>query len=166
MLNKILSAYTKTLRLLVNTLIIISGLSVLAMITITCIDVVARRFGITVVGAYDLARIFSMITLACALPYTTAVKGHVAIEFFFHKLGRKSRLVVDTVMRTLSVALFILFTIRSFTYGNQLKMSGQVTQTIQIPVYWLAYVISFCSLVVTLVIAYSLFRPNKELVKL
>lgn len=166
MMNTISAAYTKCLQLIITALLACAGVGVLAMIAITCTDVVTRRFGVAITGACDLVMIFSLITLSCAMPYTTAVKGHVAIEFFFHKLSRKTRMITDALMRSLSIALFLLFTIKSFAFGGQLKMNGQVTQTIQIPVFWLAYVLSFSCFIVVLVIAYSLVAPNKELVKL
>ncbi|MFI4910528.1 MAG: TRAP transporter small permease [Sedimentisphaeraceae bacterium JB056] len=136
------------------------------MIAITCADVILRRFGFPVAGAYDLVKLLSAITLAAALPYTTAVKGHVAIEFFFHKLGRKSRIAVDAIMRCISSSLFTFLTVRSFMYGIELYRTGQVTQTLQLPVFWIAHVISFCCLIVTLVILYNLVNPNREMIKL
>jgi TRAP-type C4-dicarboxylate transport system permease small subunit len=165
-LSKIRNAYVKALRSVVITLIFVSGLSVFVMILITCADVILRRFGFPVAGAYDIVKLLSAITLACALPYTTAVKGHVAIEFFFHKLGRRSRLAVDSVMRCISSSLFAFLAYRSFHYGLELYRNGQVTQTLQLPVFWIAHVIGVCCLVVMLVILYNLVNPNREMIKL
>ena len=50
-----------------------------------------------ITGALDLGKGCGALVIAGALPYTTAVKGHVAIEYFFHKLGRRGRIVVDTL---------------------------------------------------------------------
>ncbi len=164
--DKILNVYCSVLRYIVFALVIVSGLSVIGMILITCGDVLLRRFSITLTGAYDLVKVLSTVTLACALPYTTAVKGHVAIEYFFHKLGRGSRLVLDSIMRTISTALFGFLGVRSFMYGSQLYRSGQVTQTLQLPIFWIAYLIGFCCIIMAMVIFYSLVRPNREMIKL
>ena len=53
----------------------LAGLGVLAMVAIICLDVLLRQFGRPIVGAYDLVSIASGLTLAFALPVTTAVKG-------------------------------------------------------------------------------------------
>ncbi len=166
LLNKILDVYSVILRYIVFALIFISGLSVIGMIIITCGDVVLRRLGVSLTGAYDIVKILSTVTLACALPYTTAVKGHVAIEYFFHKLGKRSRLVIDSVMRFVSTALFAFLGYRSFLYGAQLYSKGEVSQTLQLPVFWIAYLIGFCCFIMAMVIFYNLVRPYREMIKL
>ena len=78
--HQAIGIYTRILRWLVLILVIISGLGVFIMIFTTCSDVVLRRFGYPIKGAYDIVKTAGALTLATALPYTTAVKGHVAIE--------------------------------------------------------------------------------------
>jgi TRAP-type C4-dicarboxylate transport system permease small subunit len=157
--------YTAVLRWLVYVLVVVSGLAIFVMIGTICADVVLRRFGHPVVGAYDIVKIAGAITLACALPYTTAVKGHVAIEYFFHKLNRTGRVIVDTFVRLLGIVLFGFLGWRSFLYGGEMRDSGQVTQTLQLPIFWLPWVIGVCCVVVMLVIGYNLLHPNKEMIK-
>jgi TRAP-type C4-dicarboxylate transport system permease small subunit len=100
--------HTRLLRVVVYALVAVSGASVLAIMLVTCADVILRLKWIShpFVGAYDLVKIGGTLALATALPYTTAVKGHVAIEYFFHRLNRRGRLVVDSVIRLLAMALF------------------------------------------------------------
>jgi len=149
--TNIRSVYVRALRGVVVSMLFISGLGVAAMVLINCVD---------------LVRLCSAVTLACAMPYTTAVKGHVAIEYFFHKLGRKSRIAVDSVMRCCSCGLFVFLSVRSFLYGLNLYSMGQVTQTLQVPIFWVAHVISFSCLVVAMVILYNLVNPRREMIKL
>ena len=87
----------RLMRGLIYALLAISGTGILVMIAVTCADVLLRLVRYPFVGAYDIVRIAGILTLGAGLPYTTAVKGHVAIEYFFHKLGRRSRIAVDTV---------------------------------------------------------------------
>jgi TRAP-type C4-dicarboxylate transport system permease small subunit len=144
-----------------------SGAALFIMIGVICADVLLRLPGINkpFVGAYDIVRIAGAITLAGALPYTTAVKGHVAIEYFFHKLGRTSRIVVDSAMRLLSIILFAFLGWRSVGYGQDLYRNNQVSQTLQIPLFWLPWVIGLCCFVSLLVIAYQLACPKQEMIK-
>jgi TRAP-type C4-dicarboxylate transport system permease small subunit len=164
-MSKLEQTYTAVLKTLVYALVIISGISIAIMIITICADVVLRRFGHPVVGAYDIVKIAGAIMLACALPYTTAVKGHVAIEYFFHKLNRTGRLIVDTFVRLLGIGLFGFLGWRSFLYGGEMRDSGQVTQTLQLPIFWLPWVIGVCCFVMLLVILYNLLHPNKEMIK-
>jgi hypothetical protein len=65
--------YFKSLKALVYALVFVSGLCVFMMIGIICADVILRRFDHPIKGAYDMVKIAGAVTLASALPYTTAV---------------------------------------------------------------------------------------------
>jgi len=166
-LKALSAAYTRVLRIVVYVLIAVAGMSVLAMMAITCADVILRLKWINrpFVGAYDIVKIAGALSLATALPYTTAVKGHVAIEYFFHKLNRCGRIVLDTLIRLLGMALFAFFAWRSIVYGLNLHRNGQVSQTLQLPVFWVPFVIGFCCAVVVLVIGHNLIHPGREMIK-
>ena len=143
----------------------IAGLGLLTMMLVTCADVILRACGHPLRGAYDLVKIAAGLTVACGLPYTTAVKGHVAVEFFFHRLGQQGRVAVDTLIRLLIMALFSLFTLELVRYGTGLRKSGEVSMTLQLPVFWVPYVMAFACVVVVLVTLYHLFHPGKPLLK-
>ncbi len=158
-------AYSRGVRFLVYALVACSGACVLVMMTVTCLDIVLRWFGSPLPGAYDIVRIAGALTIACALPYTTAVKGHVAIEYFFLKLHRPGRILVDTLARSLAILLFALLAYRCVGFGHALRRSGEVTSTLQIPVFWILYVIGGSCAVVVLVIVHNLLHPGREMMK-
>jgi TRAP-type C4-dicarboxylate transport system permease small subunit len=163
--KRLLDAYTAGVRGLVYVLAAAAGLGILAMMGVTCVDVVLRAIGSPLTGAYDIVKLAGALTIACALPYTTAVKGHVAIEYFFHKLSWRGRVVVDTLARLLGMALFSVLAWQSVRYGASLQRSGQVTLTLQLPVYWVPYVVAFSCGVVVLVILHNLLHPGREMIK-
>jgi len=166
-IETIFNVYTRILRLIVYILVVLAGLGVLTMMAVTCIDVILRLplINRSLLGAYDIVKIIGAMTLAATLPYTTAVKGHVAIEYFFHKLNRRGRIVVDTIIRLMGMALFVFLSWRSYIYGMNLHRIGQVSQTLQLPVFWVPYVIGFCCSIVVLVIGYNLVHPGREMIK-
>jgi len=143
----------------------LSRLNVVAMMSVTCLDTVLRLFGHPPIGASDIVRLLSVITISCAFPYTTAVKGHVAIEFFFHKMNRAGRMIVDTGTRIISLTLFGLLSWRCVEYGKALKRTGEVTMTLQIPMFGVMYVIAFSCVVVALVILEHLLKPGKAFIE-
>jgi len=136
-----------------------------ALMFVTCLDIVLRLFGHPLIGAYDIVRLLSVITISCAFPYTTAVKGHVAIEYFFHKMNRTGRMFVDTGTRVVSLTLFGLLSWRCVEYGKALKRTGEVTMTLQIPMFGVMYVIAFSCVVVALVILEHLLKPGKAFIE-
>lgn len=164
-LTRVVSAYAHLLRCLVMVLAALAALAVLAMMLITCADVIMRIFRSTFKGAYDLVKIAGALALAGALPYTTAIKGHVAIEYFFQKLNRPGRVVVDTLCRIVTVGLFGLLGWQCIQYGLSLKATGQVTATLQVPVFWVPWFLAASCFVVMLVILHNLLHPGKEMIK-
>ena len=157
--------FTSFLRAVVKALAGVSGLSVMAMMLVTCADVLFRAFGHGLTGSYDIVRIAGAVAIACALPYTTAVKGHVAIEYFFQKLNRPGRVVVDSACRLLVAGLFGMLSWQCVAYGNTLRRTGEVSLTLQIPIFWVAYVIALCCAVTVLVKIYNLSHPGREMIK-
>ncbi len=163
--RRFFNIYAVFLRWIIFAMVFAAGTGVFVMIVTTCADVIGRRLGFPLVGAYDIVKITGAVTLSLALPYTTAVKGHVAIEYFFHKLGRRSRIVVDFFMRLSAMILFTFLSYRSFIYGSELYKNGQVTQTLKMPVFWVPYLIGICCFIVVLVILGHILRPGREMIK-
>ena len=159
-----LSPAWRLLRALVLASAWIAGAGIFFMIAVTCLDVVLRRCGSSVPGAYDLVRLAGGVTIATSLPLTTAVKGHVAIEYFFHRLGSRGRIVVDSMMRTLQLAAFAVASYSFAVKGATLLREGEVTPTLQLPVFWLAWLAAATCLLTALVTLFHLVRPGKELV--
>ncbi len=143
----------------------IAGVGILFMMAVTCVDIILRRLGSSIPGAYDLVRIAGGITIAAALPLTTAVKGHVAIEYFFHRLGRRGRIIVDSAMRTIQTVGFLFAAIAFLRRGNRLLRSGEVMPTLQCPIFWLAWLIAFMCLLTALVSLFHLLRPGRPLLR-
>jgi len=157
--------YTVSLRVAAMALTYIAAAAVCVMMSATCIDVVMRTFGSPLPGALDVVTLAGAVAMSCALPYTTAVKGHVSIEYFFHKLSRRGRIAIDTFSRLLGAGLFFLLTRQCAVYGHSLHESGQVTPTLQVPVFWTLYVLSFSCALVALIIIHNMLHPNREMIK-
>ncbi len=164
-LNPIRHGYERLLRVLVLALAMLSGLGIVGMMAMTCADVIMRAFGKPIRGSYDVVCLLSVVALACALPYTTAVKGHVAVEYFFHKLPKTWRVAVDSVMRLLMIALFALLAEECVKYGLKLRQAGELMPTLHLPVYGVPWIIAFSCAVSALVVVYHLLLPGKVVIR-
>ena len=143
----------------------LSGASVFLMIVVTAADVFLRIFSIGITGAYDIVRIAGVIAITCALPYVTAVKGHIAIEFFYHNFSRAGRIILDSLFRIITLVLFSIIIYRNFLYSLSLYSSGQVMPTLRIPVFWIPLMIGLSFILVCLTVFYHLIHPGKEMIK-
>ena len=140
--------------------------AVCVMVVTTCLDVVLRKLhNAPLPGAFDIVTLAGAVCISCALPYTTAVKGHVSIELFFHKLPRRGRIIVDTSWRLLAIVLFVLMSRRCVLQGSSMYRSGEVTPTLQVPMFWTLHMLAFSCGLTTLVIIHNMLHPNRELIK-
>ena len=160
-----LELYHQALRALVKGLAYVACGALMVMVVVTSIEVVLRIFRLSMTGAYDIVKIAAMLTIAAALPYTTAIKGHVAIEYFFHKLGRRGRVVVDALMRGSAMALFSLLAWGCVDYGTSLRAKGEVSMTLQLPIFWLPYMLAAACVLVVLIKIFHLTHPGKSLLQ-
>ena len=142
-----------------------AGAAILLMIVITVLDVVMRIFNTGITGAYDMVRACGAVAVSCALPYLTAVKGHIAIEFFYHKCGHFWRIILDTVLRILSLVIFAVLAVKIFQHGISLFRAGEVFPNLGLPVFWIPLLISFNCFLMMVVFIYHLVHPGKELIK-
>ncbi len=164
-LRSLYAWYNAGVRAAVMVMAYIACAAVCIMMLTTCLDVILRRVYAPLPGALDIVTLASAVCISCALPYTTAVKGHVSIEFFFHKLSRRNRIIVDTSWRLLAIALFAFMCQRCILYGNSMHRSGEVTLTLQVPVFWTLYVLAFACGVNALVVLHNMLHPNREMIK-
>jgi TRAP-type C4-dicarboxylate transport system permease small subunit len=138
---------------------------------------VARKAGFAFTGAYDVVRVLAALALAGALPVTTAAKGHVAIEYFFGKLGPRSRLAVDSVMRALMVAALgcaawsLVLRGEKSRVATSIMLNGkmahvpEVTSTLKMPFFWVYWVLAASCALTALVVVFHLLKPGKEMVE-
>lgn len=144
----------------------LAGASIVAMMLVSCADVVLRAVSSTAfAGAYDLVRIGGVLAAAFSLPYTTAVKGHVAIEFFFQKLPRPARIVTDAAVRLLVMALFLVLAWYAVRYGVSMWRHREVSPTLQVPLFWVPWAIAAACVTVAGVKIYHIAHPGREMIK-
>lgn len=152
-------------RKVILALAIVAGAAILVMMGVTVLDIALRLFKTGIVGAYDVVRICGVVAIACALPYLTAVKGHIAIEFFYQGFSRIGRVILDSVFRVVALALFGFLVYRNIHYGLSLRAAGVLMPTLKVPVFWMPLLISFNALLICIVVAYHLLHPGEEMIK-
>jgi len=164
MIHTIDKIYTKIVSTLVYAMAAVSGVSLLTIIGITCLDIILRRLGHSIPGAVDIVQVLGCLAVVAALPYTTAVKGHIAVEFFFRKLPRTTKVLLDTFTRLLVIALFAILCWRSFLVGLRYLKIGTMSLTLNMPLFWVLWLMSASFAVVILVKIFNITHPGKEMI--
>ncbi len=158
--------FTLTVRVLVLVMAAVSGVSLLGMMLLTCVDVVMRAtVNRPISGSQDLVSVTAIIVLAGAMPYTTACRGHVTVDYFSNKFPRGLKWGVTKVLLLVSLALFALLCYQAVIYGQEKLKVGEVTSTLQLPMFWLPWVLAASCGGMVLVFLHELLYPGAEIVK-
>ena len=136
----------------------LAGAAIVAMMLLTCADVILRLFSRPIPGTYELVSFFGAVSVAFAMAHTCVEKGHIAVSVLVQLLPRRGRETVDALTSALSLTLFALIAWRSVLYAEDLRRSGEVSLTLQLPFYPFVYGIGLSAAVVCLVLLSDLIR--------
>lgn len=113
----------------------IACFAIVVMMLLSCADVALRLIGAPIPGAYEMVGLIGALIVSLSLAYTSMQRGHVAVEFIFERLPQRWQLRVEAGGNLLSMTLFGLVAWQSLAYGLDLHKSGEVSLTLQMPLY-------------------------------
>ena len=137
---------------------IIAGVALTFMMTITVADVVLRFFRRPIVGTYELVALSGAIVVGFSIPFTSWQRGHIYVDFLIAKLSVRARNIFHTVTRCLGIGLFFLIGWNLMVVGADLHRSGEVSLTLQLPFYPVAWGVGICCLAQCLVLLCDIFK--------
>jgi TRAP-type C4-dicarboxylate transport system permease small subunit len=131
----------------------LSAAAVMAMMLLTCADIVLRLMRRPITGTYELMGFLAALFVSFALAQTSVDKGHIAVDFLVMRLSRRAQRIIDALNDGVCIGLFALVTRQCVVYGAELRASGEVSMTLQLPVYPVVYGIGAGCAVLCLVLA-------------
>lgn len=144
---------------------IIAGLAITFIMFLTVLDVILRSFRRPIVGTYELVAFSGAVVVGFAIPLTSWMRGHIYVDFFTGKLPRTARSILNLVTRCLGIGLFFLIGWNLVKVGLDLQQSGEVSLTLQLPFYPVAYGVAvscFVQCLVLLTDMVKIFRGEYE----
>jgi TRAP-type C4-dicarboxylate transport system permease small subunit len=113
----------------------IAMLSVCTMMLLTVSDVILRLFRRPITGAYELVGLAGAIFVSFSLAYTSVERGHIAVDFLVQKFTTRGQRVIDSVTAFVCTALFGFISWQAWQYAANLRSTGEVSLTLQVPLY-------------------------------
>jgi TRAP-type C4-dicarboxylate transport system permease small subunit len=136
----------------------IAGISLIFLMLLTVMDVILRYLKRPIVGTYEVVAFAGAIVIGFSLPFTSWMRAHIFVDFFILRLSQKIRNGFYIVTRILVVMLFFLIGWNLLGYGTDLYRSGEVSLTIQMPFYPIAYGVGLCCFVQCLVLVCDVIK--------
>lgn len=123
---------------------LIAGFAVMFMMLLTVADVILRDFGMPIVGTYELVGFSAVVVIGFCIPYTTSVRSHITVDFFTMKMSPGVKRFLIIITRIMGIFLFAMAGYNLILLGRDFYRSGEVSLTIHMPFYPVAYGIGFC----------------------
>ena len=136
----------------------IGSLTLTFMMLLTVADVLMRAFARPILGTYEIASILLAVVIGFSIPKVSMDNGHVFMEFLLERLSRRNRAMMSTFTRLLCIVLFFLIGYNLFSVANEFRISGEVTPTIQLPFYPMAYGVGVCCFLECFVFAFDILK--------
>jgi TRAP-type C4-dicarboxylate transport system permease small subunit len=146
------SKFDSFLRVVNKVLNVIGGTALTAMMFLTVSDVILRSFGYPILGAYELVAMLLAVVIGFTIPKVSLDKGHVIMEFVLEKLSSRAQAVMITFTRILCIALFAIIGYNLFLIAKEFSISGEVSSTLKIPFFPIAYCVGVCCFIECLVL--------------
>lgn len=113
----------------------VSAASVAIMMLLTCSDVILRFFRHPIPGTYEVVGFLGAVVISFSLAKTSLERGHIAVDFLVSKFSAGIQTAVDIVNSLICTVLFGLITWQSVKYALSSMNNGEVSMTLQMPVY-------------------------------
>lgn len=138
----------------------IAGIALVGIMFLTVADVFLRLFKMPIVGTYEIVSLLGAVVIGFAIPQTTLERGHVLMDFLTGRLSHGWERALHFFTRLLGGLTFLIIGWNLFKLGNDLLATGQVSLTLKVPEYPVAYGIAFCCLLECLVLLTDLIKEK------
>jgi TRAP-type C4-dicarboxylate transport system permease small subunit len=125
----------------------LGGLVLTAMMLITVVDVILRFLAKPITGTYELVFLGGAVVIACAIPRTSEEGGHVNVDLISDRLSPVARRVMTVFNKLCGIGFFFLLGWNLFALGTTLFTKEEVSLTLHVPYYPVAYVLGISAFV-------------------
>jgi TRAP-type C4-dicarboxylate transport system permease small subunit len=153
-----MEGFLKTINGISRFLNIIAGISLTFLMLLTITDVILRGFKSPVPGTFEVVAFAGAVVIGFSVPLTSWLRGHIFVDFFILKFSQKGRDIFNIATRCVVIVLFFLIGWNLIKYGMDLQKSGEVSLTLQMPFYPVAYGVGVCCFVQCLVLVCDIVK--------
>jgi len=147
-----MNALSKLFERLTHAMHMVSGTVLISMMFITLADVISRTlfkltdgtFDLTFIGGVELIKYGLLFVILFALPYSVG-RSQVIVDLFTDNLSGRIKVILEGMFMLGFVALGGAMSFRFYHALVQSKMTGETTQDLLIPLFYLYGISSFAT---------------------
>lgn len=141
----------------------VAGFFLVFMVAITTVDVIGRAFNRPIPGTYEIVAFAGGLVIGFALPITAYTRGMIFVDALFVRLSKIGQRIMHVCTRLASLGIFILCAWNLIKMGSDMRHAGEVSLTLELPIWTIPYGISFAMMMLCVVLIADMFREPPKL---
>tara|TARA_B100000614_G_scaffold78825_1_gene70398 strand:+ start:1671 stop:2186 length:516 start_codon:yes stop_codon:yes gene_type:complete len=156
-------AFGRLLETLCRIMALSGGAILLALAVMTVVSIAGRAlFSAPIPGDFELVEVGAAIAIFSFLPYCQLRRGNVIVDVFTIRAGPRVRGLLDALGAFVYALIAALLAWRTFHGGANLKLYGETTMVLRVPVWWGFVPIVPGLVLLTVVAFYTAWRSFAE----
>lgn len=137
---------------------VIAGVALTLMMCLTVADVVMRAGGSPIMGTYEVVGLSLALVIGFGIPKVSLRRQHIYMDFLVERLSKRNKAIMGTFTRILCITLFLLIGYSLFSIGNEFQISGEVSPTVRLPFYPMAFGVGICCFIECFVFFFEIVK--------
>jgi TRAP-type C4-dicarboxylate transport system permease small subunit len=137
---------------------VVSGAALLLLVLLATSNVTMRLFGIPFAGTYEIVAFLGALVTAGALAHTQRRRDHIMVDILTDRFPPLVKRLLDAVSDLLAATLFGIASWQISAWGGKLRVSGELSETLQLKFYPFVYATAAGFGLLTLVLVLQMFR--------
>ncbi|MFO7801851.1 MAG: TRAP transporter small permease [Desulfovermiculus sp.] len=138
-----------------------AGLLLVAMMALSCMDVLGNVVGRPILGSIELVGLMAALLLAFALPSAHAQKAHIGIDLIRSQMSPRIRRINDMAVNAITAVFFGLVSWQCILYAQELRKTGEVSTTLQLPLDCILLAMALSCLILSLTMLRDVFTSGR-----
>ena len=134
----------------------VGGTVLVLMMLLVVSDVVLRIFWKPILGTYELVSLAGALVVGFAIPKASLDDAHVYVDFVVTGGPPVMRKVFRLITKFFGFVLFALLTVNMTLKAGELYRANEVSLTLHVPLYPVAYALSLCAFVECVVLIFQM----------
>jgi len=144
----------------------LGGAALIIVLLLTVVSIAGRSLVFAglgpIPGDFELVEAGTAFAVMAFLPICQFHRGHVTVDLFLSRVGRRPNAVIDVLANLLMTGAAAVLTWRLYLGMLDKRSYGETTFILQFPVWWGFAAALLGGIVFTLVCAYTVFRSLRE----
>jgi TRAP-type C4-dicarboxylate transport system permease small subunit len=137
---------------------IVGGTALFLLVLLATCNVGLRLFQVPFAGTYEIVSFLGALVTAGALAHTQRRRDHIMVDIVTDRFPPLVKRLLDAVSDALAAGLFGIAAWQVFQWGEKLRVSGELSETLQLKYYPFVYGTAAGFALLTLVLVLQMFR--------